>query len=306
VSESITTSELLDAAEERTGLLRGTLVLMAAKSATIRHLARDAERGPRFVLKGGTLLAHVYQGSRQSVRDADYLYSEPEFLTVDTLAKVFTIDEGKFQVHGDTAYWSDKGGYYEGAPKFSIDEIAMTPTGLLRNKLKVTVSVRPGEQLDPHDDALMYSDPLLAKDSEFEVNGLTRNELSAEKILAWCSKQVMAKHLVDLAGIGRDHAGHVDRTRVADLVRWKFDAEKDEHRYQHQKITTTGQLVERFFAEDRLTQLRLIWDGEEPAAELLLPKAELELDRDVRLSEAANVIRLAREFWEPMLDCLRD
>lgn len=64
-------------------------------------------------------------------------------------------------------------------------------------ELKITVSVRAGERLDPPRERLFYHDPLLAHDATFEVNGLTRDELSAEKVLAWCSKP-LAKHFVDL------------------------------------------------------------------------------------------------------------
>jgi hypothetical protein len=58
--------------------------------------------------------------------------------------------------------------------------------------------VRAGEWLDRDGPPLIYRDPLLATDSGFPINGLTHNELAAEKLLGWCGKP-LPKHLVDLA-----------------------------------------------------------------------------------------------------------
>jgi hypothetical protein len=74
---SVTSQDLLARAEERTGLVRNQLLLMVAKSAAVRHIAQ----GPyseHFVLKGGTLLTHVYSSPRQSIQDADYLHRQAE------------------------------------------------------------------------------------------------------------------------------------------------------------------------------------------------------------------------------------
>jgi predicted nucleotidyltransferase component of viral defense system len=56
---SVTSQDLLQRAQERTGLARNQLLLMVAKSAAVRHIAQGPHSG-HFVLKGGTLLTHVY------------------------------------------------------------------------------------------------------------------------------------------------------------------------------------------------------------------------------------------------------
>jgi hypothetical protein len=57
----VTTEEILNAAEKRTGLTRPQLLVLVAKSATVRHLATHEKYKDLFVLKGGTLLSNVYR-----------------------------------------------------------------------------------------------------------------------------------------------------------------------------------------------------------------------------------------------------
>ena len=92
MSETITSPELLDAAEERTGLARNQILTMVAKSAALRHVARSTN-GERFVLKGGTLLTHVYQSPRQSIADADYLHLD-EAVATDEVESALEFAEG--------------------------------------------------------------------------------------------------------------------------------------------------------------------------------------------------------------------
>jgi hypothetical protein len=300
----ITTQELLDAQQARTGLLPEQLLAVVVKSAAIRHLAGDPTYGDRFILKGGTLLAHVYQGSRQSIRDADYVHAEPASLTTAALRKAFTIDTEGFQVHADKPVWKNKGTYFEGKPSVVLDTAALEVSGVFRKRMKITVSVREGERLDrPDDDVeLIYTDHLLASDQTFAVEGLTLNELSAEKILAWCSKPFI-KHLVDLAGIARDHGSGkaIDKEHVAKLVRLKYDTEKNESRYQ--PFADLSSVAAQFDADERLEAFRAVWGTDDPAAELLLPQAEQ--DHPESLADPATVIRLARAFWGDTLDLLR-
>ncbi len=77
---SITSQDLLQRAQERTGLARNQLLLMVAKSAAVRHIAQGPH-SEHFVLKGGTLLTHVYSSPRQSIQDADYLHRQAETVT---------------------------------------------------------------------------------------------------------------------------------------------------------------------------------------------------------------------------------
>ena len=91
MTELLTTVEILKEAQDRTDLTREQLLLMVAKSGLVRHLAtgRDAEH---FVLKGGTLLHHVYRSPRQSIRDADYTYIGEAALSGPKLEDALRVD----------------------------------------------------------------------------------------------------------------------------------------------------------------------------------------------------------------------
>lgn len=176
-----TTDELLDDAEARTGLARNQLLLMVAKSVTVRHLARHAKYGPLFVLKGGTLLTHVYRSPRQSIKDADYTYLEPQTLTTPELDEALTIDgDCGFYLYPEEGVWQFDRDLFDGKTPFSMEGISMGRRARGR-ELKISVSVRAGERLDPPASPLYYHDPLLARDNTFKINGLTINELAAER-----------------------------------------------------------------------------------------------------------------------------
>jgi Nucleotidyl transferase AbiEii toxin, Type IV TA system len=299
----LTTEALLDTAEERMGLTRQQLLILVAKSATVRHLATNPDCKDLFVLKGGTLLSNVYRSPRQSIADADYTYLEPAQLTIPRLDAAFAINgEYGFYLNAD---WSFDRELFEGKHRFSIEGITLSSRPRSR-ELKVTVSVRAGEWLDRDKDnpPLIYHDSLLASDATFAVNGLTRNELAAEKLLGWCSKPLLAKHFVDLAYLAREHAEHVDHEKVAGLVREKFSKEKGAERYRKLGIRTTADVVAGFADPAKLAGMRRDWKRFSETELLLLPH-ELSQPADTTLSEAANVERQATEFWEPTLVLLR-
>lgn len=132
----------------------------------------------------------------------------------------FSIDFSSVQWIKDNEIWSAQAvAYSVGGGRIPGD----------RNAMNVTVSVRAGEWLDPRS-PVTYHDPLLTEVQEFAVNGLTLKELAAEKILAWCSKQLV-KHAVDLAYLARDHAG-LDVDKAIDLTRRKFAVEGGAPRYR--------------------------------------------------------------------------
>lgn len=300
--EAPTTEELLDDAEARTGLARGQLLMMVAKSATVRHLACHPEYRDLFVLKGGTLLSSVYRSPRQSVKDADYTYLDPQTLLAPQLEQALSIDgEYGFYLAPRETFSFDRDMFAGDAP-FSMDGIVLELRGRDR-ELKITVSVRAGERLDPPKEKLFYYDPLLARDQTFEVNGLTRDELSAEKILAWCSKP-LAKHFVDLAYVAREHHEHVDCEKVADLVRRKFDVEGRSRRYAAVGIRRTADLARAFADSGKLRSLREDWE-QLVGSELLFLPGELAEDAGATLTKVENVERQAIEFWQPTLDLLR-
>lgn len=295
MSETITSEELLDAAEERTGLARGQILTMVAKSAAVRHVATSGD-GDRFVLKGGTLLTHVYRSPRQSVADADYLHLDQEVKT-DQVEEALKFSEGDFTMTADMRYDGGKEAF-EGKGAFSFEDIEIRRAK--DRELKITVSVRKGERLDSPNEELFYYDPALKDEQVFRVEGLSVNELSAEKMLAWCSKD-LAKHLVDLAYVARSLEEKVDHQRVAELIKEKFALEGGANRYKLNGIRSTSDLPSRFVDSGRMQALlHEEWDRLS-TDEIYFLEAEQRQPQGVGLLDSRNVERLAVEFWEPTL-----
>jgi len=283
----VTTEDILDAAERRTGLTRAQLLVLVAKSATVRHLATHQKYRELFVLKGGTLLANVYRSPRQSIADADYTYLDPENLKVPELEKALAADgEYGFYLYPEEGRWSYENEMFDGKNPFSMDGIRMSRRARDR-ELKVTVSVRPGEWLDRGGPQLIYQDPLLATDNSFPINGLTRDELAAEKLLGWCGKP-LSKHLVDLAYLAREHHEHIDRENVAKLVVQKFEKEKAARRYRDAGIGSPRDLRSAFVRDEKLKGLREDWERFATTELLFLP-GELAEDASVTLMKVENV-----------------
>ena len=297
----VTTEEILNDAEERLGFTRPQLIILAAKSATVRHLATHPDYKDRFVLKGGTLLAHVYNSTRQSIADADYTYVDPDSLKTPDLEDALTVDgEHGLYIDPEDMQWSYDNELFEGKVPFALDGIQLSRRAHER-RLKVTVSVRAGERLDPCDPQLYY-DGLLADDRAFHVTCLTRNELSSEKLLGWSSKP-LSKHFFDLAYVARDHAEHIDHTLVADLVKEKFSAERKGSRYVGARIYSTSDLAAAFGSAEKLKTLADDWERFTRDDLLTLPR-ERELPTELMLDKIDNVQRLALDFWRPTLELL--
>ena len=294
---SVTSQDLLQRAEERTGLARNQLLLMVAKSAAVRHIAQGPH-SEHFVLKGGTLLTHVYNSPRQSIQDADYLHRQAETVTGPELEQALLRDaEG---ISFDPAFSFDAGQeQFHGTVGFSFDDIAIRRS----RPLKVSVSVRPGEWLDPPRAPLAYYDPLLAENNTFEVQGLSLNELAAEKLLGWCSKD-LAKHLVDLAYLAylaREHPTAIDHELVARLVTQKFAHEGGRGRYRALGVSRAAQLPGRFTERRRLEDVL----HRQGLGDLFFALGEQQRPDDQTLTSTANIERLALGFWEGTLELLR-
>jgi hypothetical protein len=165
------------------------------------------------VLKGGTLLTHVYSSPRQSIQDADYLHRQAETMSAPELEQALLGDSQGITFEPAFSYQAGRE-QFRGTVEFTFDDIVIRCS----RPLKVSVSVRPGEWLDPPRSPLDYHDPLLAEHNTFKVQGLSLNELAAEKLLGWCSKD-LPKHLVDLAYIAREHPAEIDHELVAWLLR---------------------------------------------------------------------------------------
>jgi hypothetical protein len=65
---------------------------------------------------------------------------------------------------------------------------------------------------------------MLADASSFQVLGLSLEELAAEKVLGWASKD-LPKHYIDLAYIARNHASTMSLDRSGELIVEKFERE---------------------------------------------------------------------------------
>jgi predicted nucleotidyltransferase component of viral defense system len=297
VSETITTDALLDEAEMRTGLLRQQLLMMVAKSAAVRHVANRAEGGSQFVLKGGTLLTHVYRSPRQSIADADYLHLDSDSVKTDDIEQALRFSESGFTLDPKLRF-DGRSSSFTGKGVFSFDDIRIT--GRRNRELKITVSVRPGERMDPPAQQLFYTDSTLADAQTFAVEGLTINELSAEKLLGWCSKD-LAKHFVDLAYVAREQGHEVDHDRVAELVRDKFKLEGGAARYGRLGINDPSQLVPRFNDRGRLQKLLHRDWGRLSTDQIFFLPAEQAQPTERQLLNPDNVQSLALTFWEPTL-----
>lgn len=300
----VTTEAILAAAVDTMGLPRPTVLTLVAKSATVRYLATHDAYKDRFVLKGGTLLTNVYRSPRQSVADADYTYVDPPVdMTLDDVTQALTIEgDYGFTLVAEEGVWTTDRALFDGDSPFEMDGIKLSPKPRER-QLKVTVSVRPGERLDPPEKPLIYSDTLLAEHRVFAVNGLTVNELAAEKILGWCSKGLV-KHALDLAYIGRELNNELDKARVAELVKDKFEQESGAFRYRNAGIGSTRDIADRFLAEDQAAFLHEDWNRFESNELFLLPK-ERDRDDDEALTSSTNIERLMGETWQETLERLR-
>ena len=163
--------------------------------------------------------------------------------------------------------------------------------------LDISMTVRSGECIDGPQ-PLVYTDAMLAAGPRFEVRGLTLEELAAEKLLGWASKD-LAKHYIDLAYIARDHGDRLDLDHVGELVERKFAAERHEGRYH--AIPNLRALGERFRDNGRVALIRRDWDQTLGNAILFLPSED---DRGDSLTEFANVERHVNEFWGPLVTSL--
>ncbi len=280
---------------DETGLTREQLLLVVAKSALVRHLATGPDKD-RFVLKGGTLLAHAYKSPRQSVRDADYSYIEPTLPTVPDLIEMLRVPgTNGFHLDPAEARWTTGTDIYEAkGMKFSIQDITIARRGR-GNALDISVSVRSGECLDDPV-PLVYTDTMLAGESRFPVMGLSLEELGAEKVLGWASKD-QSRHYIDLAYIARDYRKSFDPDKAATLICEKFARERHSGRYR--RIRNVGELANAFSAPARIKLISDSWGDHLGTQILFLPEEDERAEGS--LADFANVERYVNEVWVPIL-----
>jgi hypothetical protein len=163
----------------------------------------------------------------------------------------------------------------------------------------VTISIRAGEWLDRHDHELYYHDPLLAGDDRFRVQGLSLEELAAEKVLGWCSKN-LAKHFVDQAYLKREYDGRLDYAKIASLVAHKFSTEMGEGRYRELGIDSLAKLGPQFISQERIDDLvRQDWARLAENDILFLPQ-ETGRGEVETLTDVENAVRYGLAFWESL------
>lgn len=158
------------------------------------------------------------------------------------------------------------------------------------------MTVRSGECLDgPR--TLTYTDTMLAGASRFQVLGLSLEELAAEKVLGWASKD-LPKHYIDLAYIARNHASTISLDRSGELIVKNFERERQQSRYRG--VNSIRQLAEAFNARDRIDAISRGWDEALGNNIRFLP-SEVERENG-SLANFENVGRHIDEVWVPLLD----
>lgn len=283
----------------RTRLGERQVLQMVARAAMVRKLNEDYP--DRFWLKGGGLLYHVYKGPRASFVDTDL--SEPTTTgTVPDVTKALEIkDQRGFTLLGEDGTWTGNSEILKGR------RIPFTVTGYqaqVKDRLiTVTVAVREAEVLDPPDGKLHFqAQTLLSEDNEFEVKGLSLEELSAEKVLGWCLKDGLYKHFSDLAQIARDHGHDLDQAKITDLIKEKFRSEREADEsagnYRRLDLVRPADLNKRFATETRLQAIRTSWRGAIDSQIWLLNE---ERDRGDTVADAENAIELIEGFWVPII-----
>lgn len=204
-----------------------------------------------------------------------------------------------FHLDPAEARWTTGADIYEAkGMKFSIEDITVVPRSRGRgrgNTLDMSVSVRSGECLDGPI-PLIYTDTMLAGEHRFSVIGLSLEELAAEKVLGWASKD-QSRHFIDLAYIARDYREVLDGEKAATLICGKFEREKSSGRYRN--IRTVSQLADAFSAPARIKLIRDSWTDDLGTQILFLPEEE---DRaEGSLADFANAERYVNEVWVPIL-----
>ncbi len=223
----LTNRDKVDAYRRRMGLTFEQTLLVIARAALVRELAKHEH----FVLKGGTLLQHVYNGPRSSIRDIDLAHTDHSVkLLAPDLDKIFTIVGPGFRFTSEEGTWHFTDDMFE-APKlpFTIQLDRDAESG----KLALSISIREEEQLDTSGSPQYFHCEALLGSNHFRINCLTLDELAAEKLLGWCSKR-FARHYFDLAVLARDFGSQLAAAKIVDLTARKFRNESGHAGYiQH-------------------------------------------------------------------------
>lgn len=299
---TLTTPELVAEYSRRTQLPTKQVMMLVARCALVRRLAE--EHFDRFILKGGALLYHVYGTQRVSYLDTDYADKTKGAPDLHEIEKTIVFRADGYELSTTPrGRWQEKGYIIKGQSlKFSIDNFSNgRQAGTNTN---ISVSFRRSERLDmPKEELTFDSDGLLTTPARFKVNGLTLDEAAAEKILGWCLKQDLAKHLSDLALLARDHGDQIDRANVMNLVAEKFARERrdGETKALYDGLTAPCDLNNVFLDSERLRSLHRSWEQSLGNQIWLRPE---EHRHPQSITNPENVETLVRDFWAEAMETL--
>lgn len=299
---TLTTPELVAEYGRRTQLPAKQVMMLVARCALVRRLAE--EHFDRFILKGGALLYHVYGTQRVSFLDTDYADKAKGAPDPHDIEKTIVFRSDGYELSTTPrGRWQESGYIVKGQNlKFSIDDFRNGHQA--GTNTNISVSFRRSERLEtPKQELVFDSDGLLTAPARFKVNGLTLDEAAAEKILGWCLKEDLAKHLSDLALLARDHGGEIDRANVMNLVAEKFAREKrdGETKALYESFTAPSDLNHVFLDAEKLESLHRSWERRLGNQFWLRPE---EHRHPQSITSSENVETLVRGFWAEAMETL--
>jgi|ERR1035437_1454759 predicted nucleotidyltransferase component of viral defense system len=256
----ISDNNLIQNEMEKTGLPESRVLFLVARSALVRYLA--TEFADRFWLKGGALLYHVYDSPRVSFVDTDFADISKHKVNELELENIFTIEGDGFLIAADHGQWTTEGEIIKAKVPFYLNNFRTTRGK--DSKIKISVSVRQAEILDKGEKLIYNAKGLLYGANTFLVNGLTLEELAAEKTLAWCLKVDLFKHYSDLALIARDFSVGFDIEKYKKMLISKFEAEKEmpetKGLYRSLRLNSPDDLFDCFSLSTKIASARKSWD----------------------------------------------
>ncbi|MGB1582461.1 MAG: nucleotidyl transferase AbiEii/AbiGii toxin family protein [Solirubrobacterales bacterium] len=280
------------------GLPQDEVLKIVARSVVVRRLAQDYE--DQYVLKGGALLFHVYNGPRASFMDTDFASTglADQNGVLDEIISDFSIDEDGFILDAADGIWKPVDEVIKGnRVPFTVK---LDDATLDRERLNISISIRTAEVLDdtgPH----WYDASKFLTTQGFMVHGLSLNELAAEKIIGAALKG-LPKHVVDLALIARDKATQIDTSRVTELVRDKVRIESKQPEtaslFKAKGVSRASDLAKVFLSSSDRSTMQRTWD------EVIVNQVWLnddELQRTDSLERLDTVMEHVDEFWLPVV-----
>ena len=293
----LTDTKLVEQAMKETGLSENQVLFLVSRSALVRYLSENFP--DRFWLKGGALLYHVYDSSRVSFKDTDLADISEHMVAVPELMQIFTVEGDGFYINGQNGSWTTDAEIMSGRLPFSISGFKSIRE---KDRMKISVSVRYSEVLDVQPKMIYDSKGLLYGIQKWEVNGLSLEEMAAEKVLGWCLKTNLYKHYADLAIIKRDHGQTLDSEKFQELLIKKVEIEKNSEEskplYQALRVESTKDLSRLIRNDKKIKTARQAWN-QAITLDVLFKKEER--NRVDSFMAFENVDKIIQDFWEPLI-----